>query len=261
MQDTSSTAGKVEFLKQAAEALREVKEDSYRLMQLRPGQRVLDVGCGPATDTIHLAHIVGPSGQVIGIDVDPAMIDLAVQKAESAGVSGYVQHQLIDAAQMPFADNSFDSCRCERVFEHLDDPEPVLSEMLRVTKSGGRIVLNSGDYPAGSIVDTRFVDLMWRMRRFRVDQLVTNGYAADQFYRRLRERGCEVEIHIYPHTHTSYDTFRYANHNDRLEQDAIAAGLMTEAEVKQFDAEQRQRDAEGTFFASGAMLTAVGQKP
>ena len=66
-------------------------------MQIQPGHKVLDMGCGRATDTISLAHLVGETGQVIGIDHAQVQVDLANEKARSANVAGRVTHQLDNA--------------------------------------------------------------------------------------------------------------------------------------------------------------------
>src|SRR5712692_6847571 len=87
------------------------KKASYELLRLAPGHRVLDVGCGPATDTISLGRLVGPSGEVVGVDYDAEMIDEANRRAEVAGVGAWVQHRQADAAGLPFASNVFDAAR------------------------------------------------------------------------------------------------------------------------------------------------------
>ena len=62
------------YLDAAARLAAEGKERSYARLGLAPGERVLDVGCGPGTDTLPLAQIVGPTGRVTGIDRDPGMV-------------------------------------------------------------------------------------------------------------------------------------------------------------------------------------------
>ena len=79
-----------DYLQIAGDLLRRVKEGSYALMGVGPGQKVLDMGCGPGTDTLALAHVVGAHGQVVGVDFDAAMVVEADQRAERAGVSAWV---------------------------------------------------------------------------------------------------------------------------------------------------------------------------
>jgi ubiquinone/menaquinone biosynthesis C-methylase UbiE len=57
-----------------AERLKQFKQRTYALMSIQPGDAVLDVGCGPGTDTLILAGLVGPAGRAVGVDSDAAMI-------------------------------------------------------------------------------------------------------------------------------------------------------------------------------------------
>jgi ubiquinone/menaquinone biosynthesis C-methylase UbiE len=70
-----------EFLRVTGNLLTHIKQRSYILMHIKPGHKVLDLGCGPGTDTISLAPLVGVNGQVIGADYDEAMIAEAEQRA------------------------------------------------------------------------------------------------------------------------------------------------------------------------------------
>src|SRR5438270_371831 len=79
----------------------QAKSRAYRLMNLRPGERVLDIGCGPGTSTIALARLVGPTGMVVGVDHDLGMIARANAFAVRAGVAGWTRHQLGNCVNLP----------------------------------------------------------------------------------------------------------------------------------------------------------------
>jgi len=102
-------ARKAEHLRRVAEAGKERKQRTYALMGVQAGHKVLDVGCGAGMDTIPLAQIVGPTGRVVGIDLDEAMLIKADEHAREAGVDGWVKHRLGDVSSMPFEDDSFDA--------------------------------------------------------------------------------------------------------------------------------------------------------
>ena len=70
------------YLQAAANRVKHIKKVSYERMQIKPGHKVIDVGCGPGTDTITLGRCVGPSGQVVGIDYDEGMIAQAELRAK-----------------------------------------------------------------------------------------------------------------------------------------------------------------------------------
>ena len=74
-----------QYLDDMAELIKQNKQRTYTWMHIQPGHSVLDVGCGPGIDTIALAKLVGPTGHVVGVDVDVAMIAEADRRAEQAG--------------------------------------------------------------------------------------------------------------------------------------------------------------------------------
>ena len=76
IESIEKTAGYVDsaYLHATAAHVEGAKHRSYELLRLAPGLRVLELGCGPATDTIALAEIVGPTGRVVGVDHDPEMV-------------------------------------------------------------------------------------------------------------------------------------------------------------------------------------------
>lgn len=108
-------------------------------LHLRVGQTVLDVGCGLGTDVIDVAHKLGPTGRVVGIDTSQQLINEARFRGE--GLLLPVEFHTADALDLPFDDGNFDACRAERVLLLLADPKRALSEMVRVTRSGGRIAI------------------------------------------------------------------------------------------------------------------------
>jgi ubiquinone/menaquinone biosynthesis C-methylase UbiE len=84
---------------------------------------------------------VSPSGQIIGVDYDTEMIVEAEQRAQKTGASTWVIHKSADSIKLPMESNYFDVYCAERLFQHLLDPAKALSEIVRVIKSGGWIVV------------------------------------------------------------------------------------------------------------------------
>ena len=109
----------------------------HLLRRLRPGQRVLDFGCGPGTISVGLAKAAHP-GELHGLDVDEQTIEMARSVAESQGVTN-ATFQVGDARAMPFDDGYFDVAHCHNLLMHVLETQDVLAEVKRVLKPGGLI--------------------------------------------------------------------------------------------------------------------------
>ena len=163
-------------------------------------------GRGPGTDTIPLASIVGPAGQVTGVDYDPAMVTEAQARASEAGASSWVRHKQADASFLPFATGTFDACRSERLFQHVGQPAQVLGEMLRVTKSSGWIVVVDTDWSSFS-VDSVDMGIERRLAGVLAQRVLQNGCAGRQLFRLFRQQQIQdisVETVTHITVHQSY---------------------------------------------------------
>ena len=120
------------------------KRESFSALGVTAGSRILDVGCGTGDDVRTLAGIVGNNGLVVGLDSSKTMITAA--NARLRGLKISAKYILGDAHQLNLTDDIFDICRCERVFQHLKHPQKALSEMFRVIRPGGRIVVTETDW-------------------------------------------------------------------------------------------------------------------
>ncbi len=110
---------------------------AYLLPHLRPGQRILDFGCGPGTISVGLAEAVAP-GELHGLDMEESQVDLATSMASANGRDNAVFH-VGDVTDMPFEDGFFDVAHCHNVLMHVPDTSAVLGEVRRVLKPGGII--------------------------------------------------------------------------------------------------------------------------
>ncbi|GAC1403806.1 MAG: hypothetical protein NVSMB52_17730 [Chloroflexota bacterium] len=128
---------------------RTIKERTYALLDLQPGNHILDIGCGTGDDVRALAQCVGPQGRAIGVDISSTMVAEALIRSRRTALSThYLQG---DVYRLDLPDDSFDGCRAERVFQHLVDPHRALLEMVRVARPGGRVVIVEPDYGTENI--------------------------------------------------------------------------------------------------------------
>jgi len=117
---------------------------AYLLPHLRPGQSLLDVGCGPGNITVDLAARVAP-GAVLGIDAAPD----AITAAEAANARpDHVTFAVGDVYALDADDGTYDVVHAHQVLQHLSDPVAALREMRRVTTPGGIVAARDSDYAA-----------------------------------------------------------------------------------------------------------------
>jgi ubiquinone/menaquinone biosynthesis C-methylase UbiE len=237
-----------------------IKQRSYGFMQIQPGHKVLDLGCGPGIDTIPLAPLVGVNGQVIGADYDRAMIAEAEQRAEQAGVNTWVRHERVDAMSLPFETDYFDSCRSERLFQHLSNPAKALSEMTRVTKSGGWVVVLDTDWGSLS-TDSDETDIERRLARFLAEYSSHNGYSGRKLYRLFKQQNLvDITFEVSPVAISNYALARQAIQAEKSEQEALKAGVITSEELHRWQTGLEQANSEDVYFCSVNVMLFAGRK-
>lgn len=117
-----------------------------RFVPVRPGQRVLEVGCGTGVVVRDLAALVGSRGQVVGVDPSRSMLGAARALARGHPLRGRMRWRQASGAALPFADGRFDAVLSITVLLHVADPEAVVREMARVTRPGGHVGVQDQDF-------------------------------------------------------------------------------------------------------------------
>jgi SAM-dependent methyltransferase len=123
-------------LDQLPEAV-QLRQRSYELLHAEPGSRVVDVGCGGGTAVAELAAI---GADAVGIDAAEEAVTFARELHPGC------RFDVGDALRLPFADDTLDGYRAEKLYHALDDPAKACAEARRVLAPGGRIVLLGQDW-------------------------------------------------------------------------------------------------------------------
>src|SRR5215831_13491628 len=242
-QPDQSAAYFIDFLEflDRQEGIRKIRETAAEQLNLAPGQKVLDVGCGIGGATFPLAEITGPSGLAAGIDISKAMIEAATSRL--AGRSG-MDFRVGEASAIPYPDWFFDAARCERVFLYLPDRLEAIREMKRVVKPSGRIVLLDVDLDATGVYMEK-LKLARKMTSI-VASTMPNPNSARDLPALARAAALkDLRIQMFG-LHTSYEFFQKVMAGT-LEK-AAEQGTATREEVGEFLQEQAAMEARGDFF-------------
>jgi len=147
----SAHAFRVRYLRRSRELYRRFLEGKpwitqlYRqFLGLRPGLRIVDVGCGTGDFTRYLVRLCSGRCTVIGVDNRQPSLQAADGDTRREGLSKQISYKLGDALSIPIEDNYSDLTCCRTVLMHLQDPRKAVSEMIRVTKPGGLVAAIEG---------------------------------------------------------------------------------------------------------------------
>jgi len=239
----------VGYLALLAEHLAEVRREGYAMLRVGPGSTVLDVGCGAGEVCVELAGIVGKHGTVSGIDPSTAMIAAAERAASVAKRT--VDLRVASIYQLPFPDGAFDAVRAERVFQHLDDPEAGLAEMIRVTRPGGRLLVADPDHGQhGLALDDPAHHRIYEASLRALLAMIVNPHSGTRLramFARARLEDVEQRVRPIPIPFAAY--FQASFLHERLAA-AVSAAVITREEADDFVAALEARARAGTFDAN-----------
>ncbi|MFC5813471.1 methyltransferase domain-containing protein [Nonomuraea harbinensis] len=232
---------------------RAYKQQVLELLELQPGQCVVDIGCGPGTDLAAMNAGVAPTGSVVGIDRDPAMV--AEARARVVELPRTEVH-LGEAHALPLKDRTVDRARTDRMLQHVADPSQVLAEFRRVSRPGGRIVMAEPDWE-GLLIDSLQPAMSRGLSRFICAEIVRNARIGRSLPRLCRDAGLDVQsvVAVAP----VIDDFTTADQLFGLRRNvtrAVAAGYLDAA------AEEWIEDVSSRpFLATALLFLVVAERP
>lgn len=120
---------------------REARMAGLEALGLRPGEQVLELGCGTGNELLDIASRVGPKGRVFGLDISPRMLEVAREKIEKNPPAAPIELREADARALPYADRCVDAVYSSFTLELFpeEDVPLVLGEVGRVLRPGGRL--------------------------------------------------------------------------------------------------------------------------
>ncbi len=156
---------------------------AFQLFKVRPGDLILDAGCGTGNFTLKLAR---KGAQVAGIDLSPEMLALARAKAAREGLlgekaerfpplkqgdrGGWIAYTLMDIYRLDFPSDCFDGVVSMAAFEFIDEPQQAFAELVRVLKPGGALLIGTisrdSAWGARYMEQAKRTDSVFRRARF-----------------------------------------------------------------------------------------------
>jgi arsenite methyltransferase len=224
----------------------------------RPGERILDVGCGPGFYVAELLDEVGPAGSVVGVDASAAMLAVAAHRCEK---HANVAFHEADVLSLPVESAGFDRAICVQVLEYVQDAPRALAEIHRTLRPGGRLVVWDVDWATVSWHSTD-PDRMARVLRD-WDAHLAHRSLPRTLTAKLRAAGfgdVRMEGHTFAANEFSPDSYGGAL-VPVLERYVAGRGEIGEQELGAWVAEQRELGDRGEFYLACVQFGFTATKP
>jgi ubiquinone/menaquinone biosynthesis C-methylase UbiE len=175
------------------------REATLQRLNLNPGERIIDIGCGPGFLSKQMAAAVGPTGRVVGIDISEDLISFAIKH----NISDCIEYRIGNANALPVDAAQFDVAVSTQVIEYVSEADAAIREIARVLQPRGRAF----------IVDTDFDSWVWHSTDAERMERIMKGWemhCADSrlpraLIPRLRAAGFKiVDVEAYPMVNTTF---------------------------------------------------------
>jgi SAM-dependent methyltransferase len=223
-----------------------------------PGERILDVGCGPGFYCLELAEEVGAEGSVLGIDSSGGMLALAARRCEG---HPNVEFREAEATSLPVEDGAFDGLVCVQVLEYVPDVGKALAEFHRALRPGGRVVLWDVDWSTLSWHSEdpgRMARALAAWDEHLADPVLPRTLAAQMASAGFKD----VRMEAHPFAASESDPEAYIVAATPLIAGFIAGRAdVSEEEAEAWASEQRDLGDRGEFFCSCTQFCFTGLRP
>lgn len=256
--DTALPDQFIHFLDTASEfeGVKEGKQITLDLLDLKPGQRILEVCCGTGEDARMFAEKVFPGGEVVALDKSREMISEA--RIRSQGKSPNLNFKVGDVTTLDFESNFFDRCHIERGLIHLQNPKKAILEMIRVLRKGGMMVAFEGDLET-CVIDSSEPEITRKILRFWCDNFQSPSIGRQ--LPGLYKKAGLIDVVVKPHTYLfDFNLTQQVLISGTLDR-AIATGVVTSREADRWLSDLIEARDSDTFFYSGTGFIVSGRKP
>ena len=246
-QNSKSATSEAEDLERSyklPEIVRQRKQ-TLEALSLNSGEHVLDIGCGVGFLTQEMALKVGKSGKVIGIDQNTEMIQHAKIRCENI-----LQTKLYkgDATDLHAENETFDAVTCTQVLLYVNDVSKVLSEMMRVLKPGGRIVIVETDWRG--VVLNSADDALTKKIFSAWDSAVPSPNLPVHLGPLLKKHGfSKIQVEAVPILNTEYSDSNFSyGMMEWITKNAMKQGVLNQNQRKSFLEDLEEKERSGSYF-------------
>jgi ubiquinone/menaquinone biosynthesis C-methylase UbiE len=224
----------------------------------QPGERILDIGCGPGFYVAELLDEVGDSGSVVGVDVSPQMLAIAAKRC--AGRAN-VEFREGPATAVPVDDAGFDAALSVQVLEYVGDTGGALAELHRAVRPGGRVLIWDVDW---ATVSWHSADPERMARALKAwDAHLAHPSLPQTLTAQLRAAGFEdvrMESHAFVSNDCDGESYLSAT-LPLIEDYLVGSGLIAEGEAHAWAAEQRELGERGEYYVACIQFCFAATRP
>jgi len=226
-------------------------------MGLAPGGVAIDVGCGTGASTRRLARRVGPTGRVVGADINAYLLREASTIARHQELGDVIAFEMGSAEALPFPDGRFDAALACTVLDEVD-ADRGLAELARVVRPGGRVavLVRAVDIPAWDSLPLR-LELRAKLASRPSAGVTAGGCADPSLYRRFRAAGF-APVTMGPRLAIDRPEDGLAEWRGYYE--GLSLGVLSEAEAAEWRAAAAHASAERSFLWALGYHCAVGTR-
>jgi ubiquinone/menaquinone biosynthesis C-methylase UbiE len=252
-------AASLELRGSAAEQI-EIRAAYLDLLDIAPGESVLEVGCGSDAVLRDLARRVAPAGRAVGVDPSPVMLQIAGELAGEAGLGEVIELREGDARALPFPNGAFDVVLAATALSHVPDGERAVPELLRVARPGGRVGVFDADTDS-MIISHPDRTLTRRIIAARSDHQFANSWLPRRLPGLFREAGLQ-DIRLRAFTAFDHDLEGWSGvQAGRAAATAAEIGAISEDERRQWLEQLQLEQAAGRFTGGITYLFVWGTVP
>ena len=229
--------------------MQEVNATFCKIVDPKPGECILEVGCGSGILCRQMTPNIQPNGHMVGLDISPHFLLEAKKYILQEDAGKYITFECGAGESLPYSSAVFDGAFAARLLLHAQDPDAIVREMVRVVKPGGQIVVMDWDF-GSVVVDHPERELTRRLLHWRCDHHGGDNWSGRQLWRRMVVAGLQcLSVHpVITVVHSETDGLTQSLL--RAAQVSRDGGAISTDEFNTWVNKLKERFQEKTFFAS-----------